>query len=90
VVDGVLLRIDLADLGQDRHSRRESIGKLAAAGIDTKGFTEDVWESIGQADPYFKPTRRGGARGWLNPHDVERARVEAHTNYLVVSASRGS
>lgn len=71
IYSGVLVRVSLSSLAWDIGARRSRIARLKEQGVDIAGFSEDLWEEIVKAEPYFftstlypdgKPSR-----GWLDP-----------------------
>lgn len=96
VVGGMLLRIDLEELGWDRFTRSEDLEKLRQLGVTFK-FADtalekrfvDIWEDIAALDPYFRePSEASGkyARGWIEPTLGLAARTASQSGHPVVRA----
>ena len=86
------LRIDLTELRWDSDFRSEELVRLEASGVKFKFKSEavkakflDIWESIGDADPYFRVSH-GKIRGWVEPAAYEEARFLSESSKFLVRA----
>lgn len=88
--NGLLVRISLASLGWDVGSRRSRIARLKEQGVDTTGFSEDLWEEIVKTEPYFFADSYYAdgklSRGWLDPTVDKELRTRTHASKAIVRA----
>lgn len=91
-VVGNLVRLDLMALGWDKDFRAEELDRLTAEGIifnfvspEIKAKYIDIWESIGQGDPYYRVSNNF-ARGWIDPANDLAARAFSGSSKFLVRA----